>query len=222
MSAIPTLPDYSLPEDKVPMFFPQVLSDEEAEKYMEEMDVMWVGDDDDAFRVGPKGNRFGFFGKENGAFLDEFQKRMKEGMPHAYFFDRDGAGENTFFLEDNLRGLRDGLAVFGDGNGFAWHMDGSMKERAEISKMDMESRRLAMRVRQAEDDAERAELEQELQTLLEDIFERKQALRDEQIAALQKQIDEVAAARQERQQNRQQIIERRLKELLGERDVYDW
>jgi hypothetical protein len=200
----------------------EVLSDEEAEKYLKEKDMVWVGDDEHVFRVGPKGNRFRFFGDEDGEFMTRFRKEMDENGPQTYFFKRDGTGDNTFFLEDGLHGLRDGLAFFGEGNEFVFGSGASMTERAEIAKMDMESRRLAMKVKQAEDDAERARLESELQTLLADIFERKESLREERIEALRSQIDEATAARQDRLQNRQEIIERRMKELLGERDKYDW
>lgn len=201
----------------------KVLDDEEAEKYLEEMGVFWVGDDEGyAWRFGPRSNRFHFFGDDDSEFMADFEKRLKEGIPHVYFRDSDDARENVFFLDDQLRGLRDGLAAFGkDGNGFAFGLDTSMKERAEIAQMDMESRRLAMKIREA-DEADRAGLERELQDLLADIFDRKMALREERIDALREQLGEAEEARQERQQNRQEIIERRLKELLGERDKYDW
>ena len=199
----------------------EVLDDEEAEKYLDEMDVLWVDDDDGyVWRVGPRGNRFHFFGDDDGAFMADFRARMKEELPQAYFFGPDDEDGNAIFLDDQLRGLRDGLAAFGK-HGSGLTLGTSMKEHAEIARMDMESRRLAMKIREA-DAADRAELERELQSLLEDIFDRKLALRAERVEALREQLDEAESARQERQQNRQEIIERRMKELLGERDKYDW
>lgn len=201
----------------------EVLDDEAAEKYLDEMDVLWVGDDDGyVWRVGPRGNRFHFFGDDDGAFMADFHKRFQKELPHVYAYGSDDARDNVFVLDDQLRGLRDGLAAFGThGNEFAFGLSSSMKERSEIARMDMESRRLAMEIREA-DEADRTELERELQDLLEDLFDRKLTLRAERVEALREQLDEAEAARQERQQNRQEIIERRMKELLGERDKYDW
>jgi len=199
----------------------EVLDEEEADKYLEEMDVFWVGDDDGyVWRVGPRGNRFHLFGEDDAEFMADFRERMKEEFPRTYVFGHDDEEGNVFFLDDQLRGLRDGLAAFGNAGG-SLAFGTSMKERAEIARMDMESRRLAMKIREA-DEADRAELERELQNLLKDIFEQKEALRAERVEVLREQLDEAMAAQQERQQNRQEIIERRMKELLGERDMYDW
>ena len=85
----------------------------------------------------------------------------------------------------------------------------------------MESRRLAQRARRAEGE-ERARLEGELEEKLNEIFERKQALREERIDRLRGDLDELLDAHNERDQNRREIIERRLNELLGKTSKYDW
>ncbi|MFQ5570144.1 MAG: hypothetical protein ACE5G0_10755 [Rhodothermales bacterium] len=102
-----------------------------------------------------------------------------------------------------------------------FRLGGSMKERSEISKMEMETRRLARQARRAEGE-ERARLEQELEEKLNEIFDRKQALREQHIEKLREQMNEALDKNNERQQNKSEIVERRLRELLGKEDKYDW
>lgn len=163
---------------------------------------------------------FGVFegpdGKRNHVFM-----RHKRGVPGTKWFDNQ-EGKVVFGL-DGIEPVMDrlgDLAFFGDGPlQFQWK--GSMKERVEISRMDMESRRLAHKVRDANGD-ERTRLEAELDELLDDIYNRKQQIRAEEIERLEKRLAELRDTQQLRRSSRNDIIERRKKELLGERDELDW
>ena len=146
------------------------------------------------------------------SFMDvpgvDFRKRF--GQPFAYYFDdEDGGMALEGFLPRAMDGLHGMLAPH------------SMPGRAEIARMDAESRRLAREARQAEG-AERERLEAELREKLDEIFARKQALRAEHIEQMRERVEALEEEQQERAAARNEIIERRLKMLLGERHKYDW
>ena len=94
------------------------------------------------------------------------------------------------------------------------------KRHAEVTRMEMESRRLAVKARKAEGD-ERSRLEAELNDSLDKIFELKQQIREEKIEALRQQFEEVVAEHDDRQANKEEIIERRRSQLLGS-SRYKW
>lgn len=132
-------------------------------------------------------------------FNDDFDPLdMHELKPHVGFFDDDG------------------MMGFWRGD-----MEGPLQEHTEIARMNAESRRLARRVREAEGE-EREQLEHELDDLLDDIFDRKLALRSERMERLEAELAEQRQRYEERQAARDEIIQRRKRELLGEPDVLDW
>ena len=109
----------------------------------------------------------------------------------------------------------------------ALHFDGTMSGRlggmmnAEIREMERRSRDLARQIRAA-DDADRPALEAELDALLAEIFDAKQALRAEHMAEMEKRLAELRDEQRQRTQQRREIIERRKRELLGEGDPLRW
>ena len=132
--------------------------------------------------------------------------------------DEDDDEDLAFFGE--LYGNRGNFSVnFGDD--FAFDLGESMKERTEIMKMEMESQRLARSARRADAD-ERAQLEQELQEKLNEIFDRKQELRKNRIEELRESLNKALDQQNDRDQSRKEIIDRRLRELLGQHNKYDW
>lgn len=161
-----------------------------------------------------------------------------EGGTFSRFFDHDGPirlrGHAPRIMEfhGDLLDDKEHVAVLGDyldtfGNVWVDRLGGdievaeSMKHRSEVMRMEMESRRLAQRARRAEGE-ERTRLESELEEKLQEIFARKQALREEQIDQLREEMNEALDKHNERSQNRQEIIERRLNQLLGKSTRYDW
>ncbi|MDX1547083.1 MAG: hypothetical protein R3247_08855 [Rhodothermales bacterium] len=158
--------------------------------------------------------------------------RLHRGEPHGdvrihgespwprIFFEREGNA--PFMLEDFTEGLgaMDEVlrmrmpAVVGA-------LRGNAQERAEIARMESESRRMARAVTEAEG-AERERLERELRDHLAQIFDRKQELRERDAERLREQTTTLVEEQRRREQAREEIIDRRLRQLLGERDVYDW
>ena len=91
----------------------------------------------------------------------------------------------------------------------------------ELREMEMEARRLARLVYDAEGD-ERAQHEQALTEYLGKIFDLKLQMEMDSIEAGRKHLDEQSEVLDERKENRSEIIENRLNTLLGHRSAYDW
>ena len=173
----------------------------------------------------------------------------RDGDRDLFFFsDDDGTGvhglalgDRSFSLSPEAHGLRSWVG--GDesdallerynveaplANRFAFFSDGRYEpfaeafgSNAEIQKLDLRSRELARRLGQA-DGQQREELNRELTDLLSEIFDKKLADQRERIDRMSNELDELRQKVQERSNAREQIIERRLRQLKGERDVLDW
>ncbi|MEM1093371.1 MAG: hypothetical protein AAGJ10_02120 [Bacteroidota bacterium] len=96
-----------------------------------------------------------------------------------------------------------------------------LKNRVQILKLEREAAALAQQARRTSG-AEREELEAELDAQLDDIFEMKMELRQAEIKLLEEQLAEARTAFEKRSAERERMIERRKRELLGERDALDW
>jgi hypothetical protein len=81
--------------------------------------------------------------------------------------------------------------------------------------LENETLRLAARIRSTTDPAERDRLLRSLREKLEASFELKQAIRAEEIAQAEAQIEELRRLLRERGARKDQIIERRIEELTG-------
>ncbi len=92
---------------------------------------------------------------------------------------------------------------------------------AELLKLEFRVRKLSETARSAQGD-ELEKLEDELRTLLDEIFDLKQKERTAEIESMQARIDAFAVQRDERASIQQAIVERRLDQLLGRSSKYDW
>lgn len=95
------------------------------------------------------------------------------------------------------------------------------EERNEIVRLEREVRELAREARQAEGQ-ERERLEAEIREKLETILDNKLSLRERHIEKLEERVNEERSYLQKRREARGEIINRRFRELLGEKDVFDW
>lgn len=162
----------------------------------------------------------------DGEGVREF-RRFEADLPRRFVF-RDFDHEGDFSVDDfrldfdafapDLDALQESLDF--PMRGLRIEVE-SHKERAEIARMDAESRQLARKVRQAEG-AEREQFQQELEDMLNEIYERKLALRQQRLETLEQELEAQQDQIETREQARQEIIERRMQELLGERDMLDW
>lgn len=90
----------------------------------------------------------------------------------------------------------------------------------DVTQLELEARRLAKAVRGAEGD-ERSRLKDELAEKLGEIFDRKQELRQEEIDRLQSKLNKAVGEREEREGIREEIIRRRMDQLIGN-SRYEW
>ncbi len=98
---------------------------------------------------------------------------------------------------------------------------GAARHNSELAKQEAAARSLAMKARLADADEKEA-LTVELREALEEIFALKQELRQEEMQELREKLAEAEQEIAERAEVREEIIERRLSELLGSRSKYDW
>jgi hypothetical protein len=172
----------------------------------------------------------------------EFFARWNENHPQA-FWDKE-ASRRLYDLEGNHRSwenlpedatdtvwkfFNDGTAALeslGDhfGGTRLFDLEGQnerLREEMEIARLETEARDLAAQIRRAEG-AERSTLEQEFDQKLNEIFDRKLAVRQERAEKLAEDLDELQAALQERREARSSIIEHRKRQLLGDEDHLKW
>ena len=94
-------------------------------------------------------------------------------------------------------------------------------EAAEIRRMETRARALAEAVRNAGDD-DRAEHETALRTHLSELFDLKLQMEERRLEQEQERLGRMEATVSQRRENRDQIIEDRLNQLLGRGSVYRW
>lgn len=91
----------------------------------------------------------------------------------------------------------------------------------EVRKMEREARDLARRARTTEG-AERAELERELDTKLNEIFDRKLEHQNESVKKAEERVERLKEQTAMRESARDDIIRNRKEELLGKERYLEW
>lgn len=182
----------------------------------------WVGDPGNAefFARWNANHPRGLWDKDafRGFYDHEGNRRSWENLPE------DAADTVWKFFNDGtavLESLGDGYGLDGSRLFDLERQDERLREEMDIARMETEARELAAEIRRSEG-AERRTLEQEFDQKLNEIFDRKLALREKRAEKLAEELDEVRAALQERRDERGDIIERRKRQLLGEEDHLKW
>ncbi len=109
------------------------------------------------------------------------------------------------------------------------YMD-EMKERdperyqvlVQEKQLESKSRSLASQYRETDNEAEKGQLKSELKTLLDRLFDLRQMNRETEIKNLEKRLDELRENLQQRLDNKPGIVEKRLMEMIGEREKWEW
>ena len=91
----------------------------------------------------------------------------------------------------------------------------------ELREMEVEARRLARQLRQADEESYQ-EKEEMLRAQLEKIFDYKQAMKMKELDQKRSDIEEQSKIVEERQSNREAIIKDRINQLLGRGSSYRW
>ncbi len=92
----------------------------------------------------------------------------------------------------------------------------------KMNRLDADSRRLGEDLRRAKDPEKRAEFKAKLKETLVELFDMREAARWRELEALEAQVKELRRTLESRKENRDKIIEKRAKELGGEKDDTDW
>ncbi len=162
-------------------------------------------------RAGPPRGRFVVGGLRTPRAERFLRVRPGEAPDHDFVFDFD---------LDRLPGEIDrALAPLREETDFLFA--GRLREQAEVAGLEREARDLARDARRAEG-AERQRLEQELRDRLGEIFDRKMELRRERVDRLEQELHDTRSSYDTRAAARGDMIDRRLRELLGEDDALEW
>ena len=160
--------------------------------------------------VGPDGDEAEIFGRDFTVRVPRIEADVLRERHIAPMIERLRDHDFTFEFnpefEHEMEALGNHVWIYGDD---------------ELREMEREAHALARDARRAEG-AERDRLEGELQDKLEAIFDYKMEKRAEQIDELREEMEEQRARIEERRQAREDIIERRKRQLLGERDIFVW
>jgi len=151
-----------------------------------------------------------------------FSPQIAPGSRSLYFSDDDLHFGEDFALDLDAPPFFDGDFTFNlDGNDGALGNLFLNRSSNKINQKEAEARTLARKARTLEGD-ERVKAEQELETLLGEIFDMKQETREERIKRMTERLSKEREALSERENARTEMIERRKKSLLGERDPLAW
>lgn len=150
---------------------------------------------------GPQRNRVFYRHRDDDlhTYLDDFDFDFKFEMP------------DIPDVAPLLEGLRVEMGPFRE----------SLEEHREVAELERESRELARSAREAEGD-ERRRLESDLRTHLNEIFDKKLQIRRNRIAELQERVAEERDQVERRRTAREEVVEKRLRTLMGEDDLLDW
>ena len=96
------------------------------------------------------------------------------------------------------------------------------KRLQAIQKLDRETRSLGFDYKQAESDEDKAKIKKALESALNQLFELREAERNDEISRLERQLEELKQSVKNRAKNRAQIVKTRLESLTGEDRDYRW
>jgi|GEM_PF-1603139 len=144
---------------------------------------------------------------DDGVKVRKFKMRMPE---HNVWVDRDMDG-----MMDRLNDRDDNVFLFRHGD-----MD-AMEMSPEIMKMEREAAQMSRRARHAEG-KDRDKIQSDLKQKLGEIFEQKMEAQKTYLDRLRSSLDKGRNKLDERKKLRDKIIDRRLRQLMGDEDVLDW
>lgn len=102
------------------------------------------------------------------------------------------------------------------------HNPEEFQRLVRINQMEAGAWELAEKIRRAQGGEEKTRLREELKAALEKLFELREEQRKREVEELQRRLEELKAQLEKRRQNKAAIVEKRLKQMLGESDDMDW
>lgn len=145
------------------------------------------------------------------------------------FVEREFPGELQRARELMREAPEQAHRELGEMRGFYAEMLEMSRENPEAFELEKEDRllgiqteRLGDRMRNTENPKQRGQMAKELAELVERQFEVRQRMREREAEMLERELREVRASLERRAQQRQLIIKRRLEQLSGSENDFDW
>ena len=99
-------------------------------------------------------------------------------------------------------------------------------ERYEQKKkeqfLEQQSRQFAEKFRTSNDEKEKTKIKNDLLVVLSELFDLREKDREEEIKLLNEKLEQLKLVLAERKKKKKEIVDRRLQEMIGERDVLIW
>ena len=109
---------------------------------------------------------------------------------------------------------------------FTSFMEPTEKERYEnerkIDEMETRTEALGIRYEHSSSESEKQKIVGDLKTVLNQLFDMKEKSRSLEVEALEKELKQLKESLNVRKQSKNEIINRRLNELIGKGDYLDW
>ena len=110
--------------------------------------------------------------------------------------------------------------------GYMGYMESFEKERYEtenkVNELEVITESLRIRYEHAKNDNDKQKIINELKPNLNQLFDAKENLRSLEVDMLEKELAQLKESLKVRKQNKNEIINRRLNELIGKGDYLDW
>lgn len=95
-------------------------------------------------------------------------------------------------------------------------------ESLEMRKLDSRSRELSRKYLESDEQDEKEDIEQELRDTLNELFELREKERKLEMQRISEKLKKLENETQLRRENKEQIVENRIKELTGQKSVFEW
>jgi hypothetical protein len=149
--------------------------------------------------------------KEEERLLQELNQELRENLKELKKINKEEYIE--LLRESQYRNMR---------YPFATKREKSMLQREkEIFELEVTARVLSQKYSKQKS-VDKGKIKTELSTTLSKLFDLKEMNRKSQVEELEKQLTELKNELQVRSKNKEEIIRRRIQELLGEDDYLDW
>jgi len=99
---------------------------------------------------------------------------------------------------------------------------GLYEQKKKQESLERRSHQLAVKYRDSKNQKVRTKIKKELSAALSQLFDLREADREQEIKHLTQRLDHLKSMLAERKKKKQQIVERRMQEMLGEIDVLTW
>ena len=91
-----------------------------------------------------------------------------------------------------------------------------------IRKMEEEPQMLAEKIRRAGPPEEKDKLTARLREMLGELFDQREAGREREVVEIEKRLNELRRVLKERRDRKDEIVKRRMGQMLGREEVLEW